>query len=105
MPRPKAINPASQVKISLPASIVGELELLIFDDSRDKPTYGARSELFTRLLRYWLSAPKNLPELTARVEASTSTAELLNLALEVLDRSPAYNTLAASIRRKFSDSI
>lgn len=98
MARPKLITPSVQIKAYLSADVAAKLEILVFDDSRGKPQYGARSELINRLLRYWIGASGHAQESQLKLDAARSADDLLDLALETLDRSPAYNRLAAAIR-------
>lgn len=51
-----------EVSISLPARLVGEIDLEFFNDSTGKPEYGARSRLIARLLSNWLQERRKLVE-------------------------------------------
>lgn len=53
-------DPPFEKDISLPSSLVAEVELRLFDPATQKVQYGAFSKLVERLLREWLAkgAPK-----------------------------------------------
>ena len=48
-----------RIKVSLPASLVAQLNLHFFDPVYGKPEYGKRSALIEQLLRDWLKGQKN----------------------------------------------
>lgn len=47
-------DPPVEIKVHVPTSVIGKVELALVDPVRGKPTYGSRSKLITRLLRDWL---------------------------------------------------
>lgn len=55
--RPR-VDPPTQWEISLPTSLVVEVELHILDPVRRTHAFGARSALVQRLLREWLDKQK-----------------------------------------------
>ena len=73
MPREPHIDPPKEVQLSLPTSLVDEVDLLLFDPVRGKLRYGARSNLIARLLRTWLDAQRKLPP--AAVEENIANLE------------------------------
>ena len=55
MPKPKSIDPGISKNISIPASLVAQVDDLLFSDAEGRVPHGAYSRLFTMLLRKWLS--------------------------------------------------
>ena len=55
MPKPKSIDPGISKNISIPASLVAQIDDLLFSDAEGRVPHGAYSRLFTLLLRKWLS--------------------------------------------------
>ena len=51
--KPLADPPISK-ELSLPSSLVAEVELRLYDPSTGKPKYGAFAQLVERLLRDWI---------------------------------------------------
>ena len=70
MPKPKSIDPGISKNISIPASLVAQIDDLLFSDAEGRVPHGAYSRLFTLLLRKWLS---DLPA----AEVRTTPAEQL----------------------------
>ena len=64
MPRERHTDPPKEVNLSLPTSLVDEVDLLLFNPTRGKLRYGARSKLIAGLLRQWLNAQRKLPAAT-----------------------------------------
>lgn len=60
MPRGRRarLDPPTTWELSLPTSLVAEVELYILDPVRRKQAHGARSALVQRLLREWLDKIK-----------------------------------------------
>lgn len=58
MPRPRSPYLRADYKLSLPAPLCAEVDLLLEDPLTKKPKYGARSKLIEALLREWLSRQK-----------------------------------------------
>ena len=56
MPKPKSIDPGISKNISIPASLVAQIDDLLFPDAEGRVPHGAYSRLFTMLLRRFLSA-------------------------------------------------
>ena len=75
MPKPKSIDPGISKNISIPASLVAQIDDLLFSDAEGRVPHGAYSRLFTMLLRRFLS---DLPP----AEAQTTPAEQLLLELD-----------------------
>ncbi len=73
MPREPHTDPPKEVQLSLPTSLVDEVDLLLFDPVRGKLRYGARSILVARLLRTWLDAQRKLSP--AQVEEAIANLE------------------------------
>lgn len=56
MGRPRSEDPKKKYLISLPESLVLQVDLLLpVDYLREKPLQGARSQLVERLLREWIA--------------------------------------------------
>lgn len=66
MPRPQNPDLTKYWKICLPATLAGTVEFYLFDRLHNKPKYGARGELLSRLLSDWVMEQKNP---TARADA------------------------------------
>ena len=64
MPRERHLDPPKEVNLSLPTSLVDEVDLLLFNPTRGKLRYGARSRLVTVLLRQWINSQRKLPPAT-----------------------------------------
>lgn len=63
--RPALLVPTTDWKVRIPVDLAAKADLLHLDPVRGTPTYGARSELITRLLREYLenlSKDKKLDE-------------------------------------------
>lgn len=69
--RPRLAYLRADWKLSLPAAIAAEVDLLLEDPLSHKPRYGARSKLVERLLISWLA--------TQRGEAATTLPSLEEL--------------------------
>lgn len=54
MPRRANVDPRTEWKVSLDATIAARVEAIIFDHLSGKPAYGKRSALIERLLVLWL---------------------------------------------------
>ena len=74
MPKPKAIDPGISKNISIPGSVVSQVDTLLFSPTEARVPHGAYSRLITMLLRQWL---EKLP--TAEVHASPAEALLKEL--------------------------
>lgn len=59
MPRPQNPDLTKYWKICLPATLAGTVEFYLFDRLHNKPKYGARGELLTRLLSDWVVEQKD----------------------------------------------
>ena len=70
MPKPKAIDPGISKNISIPESVVAQVDALLFSHTEARVPHGAYSRLITTLLRQWL---EKLPT----AESRTSSAEAL----------------------------
>ncbi len=55
MSRPRSTYLRAELKISLPAALVAEIDLLLEDPVTRRPRYGAKSKLVEALLRTWLA--------------------------------------------------
>lgn len=69
MPRPRLPYFRAFLKVSLPAELLAEVQLLLEDPLTKKPRYGAQAKLIEALLRNWLAenrgdAPLPIPTLT-----------------------------------------
>lgn len=53
--RKELADPPIEKALSLPSSIVAEVELRLYDPSTGKPRYAGFSSLVERLLREWLA--------------------------------------------------
>lgn len=73
MAREPHLDPPKEVNLSLPTSLVDEVDLLLFNPTRGKLRYGARSNLIAMLLRQWLDAQRKLP--AAAVEQNVANLE------------------------------
>jgi len=51
MPRPRKIDPPRQIKISIPSSLAGEIELRLFSDLQGRVPLGEWSKFFETLAR------------------------------------------------------
>jgi hypothetical protein len=100
MVRPRALDPVDRLELSFPRSLLAEIEIRLWDNVRQKPKHGDRAQLFRRLAQYWVSGFQYLPIFRSRIE-SASSLELLSIALEIIDKSPVYNSLTADIRTRF----
>ena len=60
MSREPHLDPPKEVNLSLPTSLVDEVDLLLFNPTRGKLRYGGRSRLVAMLLRQWLDAQRKL---------------------------------------------
>lgn len=66
MPRPRLPTGKTEWKVTLPADLAAEVELLCWDAVREKPIYGGRSRLLVTLLQDWVSSrrdPNYIPSL------------------------------------------
>lgn len=54
MPRPMNPDLTKNWNTSLPATLAGKVEHLLFDEISCKPRYGARGKLLEELLMFWL---------------------------------------------------
>lgn len=61
MPRPRSDQLRADLKLSLPAPLVSEVDLALEDPLTRKPRYGARAKLTEALFRFWLAQQKNEP--------------------------------------------
>lgn len=48
-------------KISLPATLCGRVEFILHDPSKNRPAYGALSDLITTLLTEWVARVDHSP--------------------------------------------
>lgn len=55
MARPRNPELRANYKLSIPAPLAAEVDLLLIDPITRKPKYGARSKLIAALLRNWLA--------------------------------------------------
>ena len=56
--RPQSAELRADWKLSLPASVAAEVDLLLEDPLTRKPKYGARSSLVEAMLRNWIALMK-----------------------------------------------
>lgn len=61
MPRRPNNEMRTEWKISLPATLAGQIEMLLLDPITGKPRYGARRQLIEGLLTEWLAAQLDQP--------------------------------------------
>ena len=54
MPRRKLTDPPIEIHISIPTSLLTQVDQELIDPMRGKPRYAARSHLIRRLLIEWL---------------------------------------------------
>ena len=59
MPRRTASDTLTYRKIGIRGSIAGQVDLLLLDPVRRKPSYGAWSKLVNQLLAEWLQKQQN----------------------------------------------
>ena len=52
------MNKKTEITVSIPTRLLGELELKLYDPGLGKATYGARSALIVKLLQEWLDKEK-----------------------------------------------
>lgn len=57
----KRAEPTVARRIYLPARLAAEVDLLLIDDMRHKPRYGALSQLCTKLLNEYIAKLKTAP--------------------------------------------
>lgn len=62
MARPFAPDLIKKWKVSLPATLAGTVEFLLFDRVHNKPMYGSRSALVEALLQQWVDEQKKLQD-------------------------------------------
>lgn len=67
---PNGLPPVKK-NLSLPAEIVTQVELRLYDPSLGKAAYGSWTELLTMLLRRWLDEQKAASPLSQGVEKSS----------------------------------
>jgi len=58
MPKHKLLDRPVEWSLRLPSSLANEVELMLIDPLRGKPTFGARSALVVSLLREWIAKTK-----------------------------------------------
>lgn len=58
MAKPRLPYLRTDLKLSLPAAVVAEVDLLLEDPLTRKPRYGAKSRLITALLKDWIARTK-----------------------------------------------
>lgn len=59
--RPRKPYLRQELKLSLPASLVAEVDLMLEDPLTRRPKYAARARLVEALLKNWLAAQKGEP--------------------------------------------
>lgn len=59
--RPRVPYKRVDFKVSLPAALAAEIDLMFEDPITRRPKYGARARLIESLLRQWLAREKNEP--------------------------------------------
>jgi hypothetical protein len=59
--RPRVPYPRVDFKVSLPAALAAEIDLMFEDPLTRRPKYGARAKLIESLLRNWLATQKSEP--------------------------------------------
>lgn len=75
MPRPQNPDLTKNWKICLPATLAGTVEFYLFDRLHNKPKYGSRAQLLTRLLSDWVIDQKD-PDARAKVILNEITREM-----------------------------
>ena len=58
MPMPKHTDPPSRIHVTVPSTVIAQVDLILFDPVLGRPHYSARSALITNLLRAWLEVQK-----------------------------------------------
>lgn len=66
-------DPPIPLKIYLPKSMVEELDLMMYDPLRGKPTYGMRSQFIQNLVRQWFNNLRSKNDLRPSQADSTQT--------------------------------
>lgn len=61
MPRPANPDLSITWKVPIPATLGGKVEFLLLDPMTNRPIYGARVKLITRLLDAWVSGLEGRP--------------------------------------------
>ena len=70
MPKPKLLDPGVSKNISIPQSVVEQVDALLYSQIESRVPHGAYSRLVTMLLRDWLG---RLPALTEPAPATVET--------------------------------
>lgn len=73
MPKPKSLDPGVSKNISIPQSVVEQVDALLYSQIESRVPHGAYSRLVTMLLRDWLG---RLPALTPASTGASLLAEL-----------------------------
>ena len=73
MPKPKSLDPGVSKNISIPQSVVEQVDALLYSQIESRVPHGAYSRLVTMLLRDWLA---KLPALTPVPTGASLLAEL-----------------------------
>lgn len=73
MPKPKSLDPGVSKNISIPQSVVEQVDALLYSQIESRVPHGAYSRLVTMLLRDWLG---RLPALTPAPTGASLLAEL-----------------------------
>ena len=73
MPKPKSLDPGVSKNISIPQSVVEQVDSLLYSQIESRVPHGAYSRLVTMLLRDWLG---RLPPLTPARSGDALLAEL-----------------------------
>jgi hypothetical protein len=53
--RKKLLDRPIDVHVTLPSSVVAQLEILLADPLTGKPKHGSRAKLITRLVKQWIA--------------------------------------------------
>lgn len=105
MPRPQNPDLTKYWKICLPATLAGTVEFYLFDRLHNKPKYGARGELLTRLLSDWVAEQKDSDARAKAIMKELNTIKTDNLfdvfaaikrGLEV-ELAPSSNPIPSSV--------
>lgn len=63
MARPRHPYIRAELKVSIPAALLAELDLMLLDPITQKPRYSARSTLIATLLTNWVAKEKGRSEI------------------------------------------
>jgi len=72
--KPTRTDRPVKIRVSLPQSLLLEVEAYLWDAAILKPAYASRSRLIEQLLRDWLEQKKGEPDVERSVRAARNVA-------------------------------